>query len=148
MNRALAFCIALSIGLYAGADSEDDAYVGQITNLDGHAVILRGDAEVTAEVGSQLFRSDSVRTSRRTTLGIVLSDDTRIAVGPKSELALRAFQFEPAKNVFSMVLDMVRGTFLYVSGQMAKLSPESVRLESPIGAIAVRGTKLLIKVAP
>jgi len=34
----------------------------------------------------------------------------------------------------------------YVSGRMAKLSPDSVRLETPAAIVGVRGTTVAIKV--
>ncbi|MDP2105247.1 MAG: hypothetical protein Q8J76_04560, partial [Desulfobulbaceae bacterium] len=54
--------------------------------------------------------------------------------------------FFPKEGRFSLVLRMLKGTFSYISGIMAKLAPEAVRLEIPDGTIAVRGTKLLVDV--
>jgi hypothetical protein len=34
----------------------------------------------------------------------------------------------------------------YLSGIIAKLSPESVRFETPVGNVGIRGTKFAIKV--
>jgi hypothetical protein len=41
---------------------------------------------------------------------------------------------------------MVRGTAAYMSGLIAKLSPDAVRVIMPSGSIGVRGTKMLIQV--
>jgi hypothetical protein len=42
---------------------------------------------------------------------------------------------------------MVKGTFVYLSGVIGKLSPESIRLETPVGTIAIRGTRFAAKIA-
>jgi len=42
---------------------------------------------------------------------------------------------------------MVKGTFVYLSGVIAKLSPESIKLETPVGTIAIRGTRFAAKIA-
>ena len=36
----------------------------------------------------------------------------------------------------------------YVSGRMAKLAPDSIRLETPAAIVGVRGTSLAIRVEP
>jgi hypothetical protein len=41
---------------------------------------------------------------------------------------------------------MVQGTAVYISGIIAKLSPQSVRFETPNATIGIRGTRFLVKV--
>ena len=42
----------------------------------------------------------------------------------------------------------MRGVAVYVSGRMAKLAPDSIRLETPSGIVGVRGTTVAVRVAP
>jgi hypothetical protein len=44
------------------------------------------------------------------------------------------------------VLNFVKGVAAYVSGRMAKLAPDAVRLETPAAIVGVRGTTVAIKV--
>jgi hypothetical protein len=41
---------------------------------------------------------------------------------------------------------MLKGTVAYISGLIGKLSPESVRVETPTASIGIRGTKFVVKV--
>ena len=45
-----------------------------------------------------------------------------------------------------MVLNFVRGMTAYVSGRIAKMAPDSIRLETPAAIVGVRGTTLAINV--
>jgi hypothetical protein len=45
-----------------------------------------------------------------------------------------------------MVLNFVRGMGAYISGRMAKMAPDSIRLETPAAIVGVRGTTLAIQV--
>jgi hypothetical protein len=45
-----------------------------------------------------------------------------------------------------MVLKFVRGAAAYVSGRMAKLAPDSIRLETPAAIVGVRGTTVAVRV--
>jgi hypothetical protein len=93
-----------------------------------------------------VYRGDVVRTGKDGSMGIVLTDDTTISLGPNSELAIKEYAFDPKEGKFALLARMAKGTFVYLSGVIAKLAPNSVHLEIPDATIAVRGTKLLIEV--
>jgi hypothetical protein len=75
-----------------------------------------------------------------------MMDDTRISLGPASEVRLERYVFAPAEGGLGMVLNFVRGVAAYVSGRMAKLAPDSIRLETPAAIVGVRGTTVAIRV--
>ena len=58
------------------------------------------------------------------------------------------FVFAPAEGRMGVVLNVVRGVMAYVSGRIAKLSPDSIRLETPAAVMGVRGTTLALRVNP
>ncbi len=120
--------------------------VGSITNVNGTAFILRGDQEIAAEKGIRLFQADILRTGDDGSIGVVLRDDTTLSLGPRSELQMSEFQFKPDEGILGMTLNMVKGTLVYISGQIAKLAPGSAKVETPAGVAAVRGTELLIEI--
>ena len=120
--------------------------IGHIHTLKGTASVTRGAISVPATVGAALSRGDIVRTGNPGAVGIVLTDDTTISLGPNSELSLNEYAFNPNEGRFSLVLRMVKGTFAYLSGLIAKLAPDAAQVFIPDATIAVRGTKLLVRV--
>lgn len=120
--------------------------IGQVHTLKGTAAILRGTDTVTASVGTTLYRGDRVRTGKPGAVGIVLTDDTTISLGPNSELALKEYVFSPKEGKFQLAARMMKGSFAYLSGLIGKLAPDTVQLAIPDATIAVRGTKLLVEV--
>lgn len=120
--------------------------IGHIHTLTGTVSIIRGTVVLGAAVKTPLQRGDLIRTGKPGSVGIVLTDDTTISLGPNSELALTDYVFSPKEGRFSLVMRMMKGTFSYLSGLMAKLAPDSVKLGIPNATIAVRGTKLLVQV--
>lgn len=99
-----------------------------------------------APVGTDVFESDTVRTGPDGRLAVMLRDETRLALGPNSEVALTAFAYAPSDSRLAVTLRVARGVLSYVSGLVAKLAPESVRIQTPTGIIGVRGTHALIRV--
>jgi hypothetical protein len=77
---------------------------------------------------------------------VILKDDSLLSLGPNSEVVVDQFLFTPAEGKLALVTRMVKGTAVFFSGVIAKLSPQSVRIETPNATIGVRGTRFLVKV--
>src|SRR5262245_18720915 len=140
VRRALVLVCAAATPVFA----QERPVAGRIKVLSGSAFVVRGGAETPAEAGQVVFESDGVRTGADGKVGITLNDDTRLSLGPNSELQLNRFTYTPADSSFALALKFVRGAATYVSGRIAKFAPDSVRLETPAAIIGVRGTTLVI----
>ena len=121
---------------------------GRIKTVSGAAFIVRNGAEVPAQAGQVVYESDSLRTGPDGKIGVTLKDDTRLALGPGSEVKVERFAYAPGTASLGMVLKFVKGVTAYVSGRLAKLAPDSIRLETPSAIVGVRGTTLAIRVQP
>jgi hypothetical protein len=122
------------------------AYAGRIKSSSGAAAIVRAGRARPAGVGDMLFQSDAIRTGADGQVSVMLQDNTRLSIGPGSEIALVEFQFAPADGRLALLLRVAQGVLSYVSGRIAKLAPASVKIETPKLVIGVRGTHALIKV--
>ena len=104
----------------------------------------RGGAERPARPGDAVYESDKLRTRADSRLGVTLKDDTRISLGPNSEIDLSEFKFSPAEGQLGLVLKLLRGVAAFVSGRIVSLRPDAARIETPATVIGVRGTYLVI----
>ena len=140
--------VILVIATAAPAQAQQPLAAGRIKVVSGSAFIVRESQLVPASVGQDVYASDGLRTGADGRIGITLKDDTRISLGPSSEVRLERFNYAAADGSLGLVLRIVRGVAAYVSGRIAKLSPDSVRLETPTAIVGVRGTSLAIRVDP
>jgi hypothetical protein len=138
--------LMITVLLSAPVAAQQPVPAGHIKVATGAAYIVRQSAMVPAKPGDAVFATDTLRTQANGTIGVTLSDDTRISLGPDSEMRLERYVFAPAEGGLGMVLNFVRGVAAYVSGRMAKLSPDAIRLETPAAIVGVRGTTVAIKV--
>lgn len=120
--------------------------IGSIKNVEGQAWIERGEENISAGSGVRLQIDDILKTGKNGAMGIILHDDTIISMGPRSEMVISEFVFKPEDGRFGLLAKFIKGTFSYLSGVMSKLAPESVKIETPVGMVAVRGTNFLVKV--
>jgi hypothetical protein len=127
------------------AFAQQPAAAGQIKIASGSVVIVRGNETLPARPGLPVYEADTLRTGDDGKVGITLKDDTRLSLGPNSEVRLDRFAFAPAEGRLGFVLKVVKGVAAYVSGQIAKIAPDAVRLETPSAIVGVRGTTVVIR---
>lgn len=124
------------------------APAGRIKLAAGMAFVVHEGQRIPATVGIPVYEQDSLATGADGRVGITLRDDTRLSIGPQTTIEIRRFVYAQSDSQFSFVLTVVRGVVAYVSGRIAKLSPDAVRLETPSAIIGVRGTRLVIEAVP
>ncbi|WP_447969480.1 FecR family protein [Nitrospira sp. M1] len=147
-NRIYILTGILLVGLFIHPSktwAEPNA-IGTVKTVNDHAFIIRGDARIPCQVGDTIFQHDALETDETGSLGVTLKDNTRLSLGPKSHLTVREFIFNPQQEEYSLVTEMIRGTLVYLSGIIAKLSPESVSIKTPTATVGIRGTRLVIRI--
>jgi len=148
MNGLLRF--AASVGLVVAAATPVSAQqavpAGHIKTVTGSATIVRERGPVAAKAGDPIYATDTLRTGADGAVGMTMRDDTRVSLGPNSEVKIDRYVYSPGEGGLGMVLKFVHGVAVYVSGRMAKLAPDAVRLETPSGIVGVRGTTVAIRV--
>jgi hypothetical protein len=144
--KHLGCAIAAVLFFLVSSAAASDGSVAKVKTVKGPASIVRGQSVVPAVLNEKVFQGDTLKTGADGSLGVVFKDDTLIALGPNSEVVVDVFLFAPAEGKLSIVTRMLRGTAAYISGIIAKLSPQSARFETPVATIGIRGTRLLVKV--
>lgn len=144
-------CCAVALALVVAWTSpaiaqQAAAAAGRVKIASGAATIVRQGVALPAKPGELVFEADSLRTGGDGRLGVTLKDDSRISLGPNSEVRLDRFLFAPATDGVGFGLTILRGLLAYISGRIAKLSPDAVRLETPSAILGVRGTHVVIRV--
>jgi hypothetical protein len=125
--------------------SADLPVAGIVKSVNGRAVISRDGLSLDASSGMKILMGDVIKTIETASIGLIFDDDTVVSMGPASEMVIDEYYFAPIEGKLSFVVRFIRGTIAYLSGQISKLSPQSVRLETPVATIGVRGTQVLIK---
>ncbi len=145
--RAMSFVAGVCILLTASAAmAQPPMAIGRVKTVTGEASVVRAGTTIPADVGTDLYESDRVRTAATGRLGLTLRDDTRVSIGPLSEVSLDSFRYAPAEGRLGLAIKFLQGVAVYVSGSIAKLAPDAVRLETPAAIVGVRGTTIGIVV--
>ena len=148
LRSVLAAVVFVVFAVPASADPLDAgrSAAGRVKVTSGAAFIVRGTSTLPAKVGDAIMETDSVRTGPDGRIGITLKDDTRVSLGPDSEVRLDRFSYAPGEGRLALAMRFVQGVAGYISGRIAKLAPNAVKLETPAAIVGVRGTSLAIRV--
>ncbi len=120
---------------------------GSFKSVSGEVLIQRpGKDKITAVIGTRIYPRDQIQSDKNGSASVILQDDTIICLGPDSTMNMEEFIFNPSLYEYSMATRLLKGTFLFLSGVIAKIAPDNVKIQTPDGTIAVRGTRFLVEV--
>jgi hypothetical protein len=148
MLRIAVMLICAMLAATAVKAEDESRPIGLVKTATGDAAILREGRRIAAQPGYQLVQGDVLTTGATGAMGVMLRDDTILSLGSSTETRIEQFAFEAAGQKPGMVVRVVRGVIGYLSGRIAKLAPGSVRLETPVATLGIRGTYLVVRVVP
>ena len=138
--------LMLLAGPASPAAAQPTPAAGRIKLASGTVSIVRAGNQLPAKVGEVVLEADALRTGADGRLGVTLKDETRISLAPNSEVRVDRFLYAPSDGRLAFTMRVLRGLAAYVSGRIARLAPDAVRLETPTAIVGVRGTRLVIRV--
>ena len=130
------------------AIAQTDVEIGQIKVSRGPVTVQRGAQALDGAVGLRLRAQDAVKTGADGAVGITMRDNGTLSLGPNSVLTLAQFEFDETSHQGRFDSLLQRGTLAMTSGRLAKQSPQAVQVRTPTAVLGVRGTELLVAVAP
>ena len=145
-KKTLAAAVILILLISNHASAAEKNVVGSIKHVKGDVSILRDGVSMPARSGFKVFIADVLQTGSEGSLGLILRDDAVLSLGSNSTLIIEEFLFAPAEGKLKFVGRIVKGTISYLSGLIAKLSPESARFKTPEATIGIRGTHFAVQV--
>mgnify|MGYP000630998609 CR=1 FL=1 len=111
----------------------------------GHAELITKSVTGTLEkrprslkTGDRIHQNEIIATAEESEAELVLADDTKLAVGPKSQITLDSFIYDPTKKDGEVVINAAKGAFKFVTGKSAK---SAYTIRTPASTIGVRGTE-------
>ncbi len=123
------------------ADGSPTEPIGRITTVDGNVEIERVDGtRVTVTEGDPVFQGDVVITADNGAIDIEFADFSTFSLGGDGRMVLDEMIYDPVQQEGQFALSMVSGTFSFISGNIAKTSPDAMVLDTPVATIGIRGT--------
>lgn len=124
------------------------APIGKVVTAAGTVSVERANAAAVqanaSSSGPQLregdlvYRGDVVTTGPDSKVSLVFADGTAFNVSSNARMELNEFVYNPDGKSNSSMFSLVKGTFTFVAGKIAKTG--NMRLDTPAATMGIRGT--------
>jgi hypothetical protein len=132
--------------LLGSAASHAQSVAGTIKKQQGTVEIVREGKSMPAGVGTTVLAGDLLKTSKDSSVGLMLKDETRMSLGANSQVALDKFTFDASTYSGNLFVNVLKGTFAMISGLVVKNNPTSTQIKTPTSTAGIRGTSFVIEV--
>lgn len=123
-----------------------DEIAGVVKNVKGTVNITRNATMLAATPGTLVLVADQISTGRDGSLGITLKDDTLLSYGPNTTVKFDSFNFDSTTHEGNILLSMIKGSMVFVTGLIGKKTPQKVSVKVPNATIGIRGTEFVVEV--
>ena len=118
--------------------------IGKIKKLTGEVIAYRDGKTVTLKNGEAIQKNDTIVTRNKSSVGILFTDNSSLALGSNSKISFSKYEFDPVEKKSNFFASLKKGTMTYLSGLIAKMRPDAVKFETPVSVAGIRGTKIAI----
>jgi len=143
LGRVVAIFSVISIWASHPTVALAQSSIGSATSTQNQVEGIIGEGTRAIAVGGSVFQNERVRTGDLSQAQFVFLDRTNLGVGPKSEVTLNEFVYNPKRGSGKVVVNLGRGVFRFVTGLQRSTNYE---LRTPIATIGVRGTEFQVLV--
>jgi hypothetical protein len=144
VSTALSFRIADAQQMAQAAAGAARAGIAAAVRGEVKLVAVPGVREIGKDVasGDPIFLGDQVTTGAEGRLQIMLADETVFTIGPNAAMTIDTFVYDPTTSAGKVTATVLKGTFRFVTGKVAKREPSDMEVKLPVGSIGVRGTSV------
>ncbi len=116
------------------------ASIGEISAINGSAIIHRGAQTLTVTMHMPIEEKDVIQTAKKGKLQIVFKDNTVISLGQNSTFKIQEYLYgeKKVKARFN-----VKGLFKSITGKIGHIAPKNFTLKTQNATIGVRGTTII-----
>lgn len=136
MLKSQVLCCALLLAAFVTDAHAKPA--GTAVGVDQVARVVKGSKTGKLAVGQGVFVGDKIATKASGQVQIEFKDETRLVIGPNSELVIRDYVAAGQSRARSFSVSALAGAFRFISGNSAK---PSYKVTTPTGTIGIRGTR-------
>jgi len=118
--------------------------IGFVKDLSGTAFAkLPAEDRRQLSTGDQIYQSDTITTEAKSSIKLQLKDDSQFELGPDAKLFATKFQYQQSIEEDSVTVEILKGTFRFVTGLIAKKKPEAMSVDTAVATIGIRGTNVV-----
>lgn len=136
MLRILSIAV-MALALLFGANGAQAARIGVASVVKNTVNGSNGGNTRVINVGAGVFQNELISTGAESSAQLLFRDETSLTIGANARLTLDRFVYNPNRKTGDVVVNVLQGTFRFVSGSAV---PGSYKIKTPVASIGLRGT--------
>src|SRR5262245_5097323 len=146
VSAAALLGLSLSVAAAIAPAAADKVGVAAAVKPDAFST-LAGKPQSQLNIGKSIFFDERIKTTTSGLVQVLLVDGSTFTVGPDSDLVINKFVYDPSKGTGQIAASFSKGVMRFVGGKISK-ADNAVSINTPVGAMAVRGCIMLTQVTP
>ena len=143
--KSIAKSITAGLWMFLASKSvsatEIDA-IGRVDMVEGEVFVIRNGEKIALGKDDPILQGDTILTGTDGSVGVTFIDDTVFSLGADGEMTIDEMVYDADKQEGKFAANMVTGVFSFISGEIAKIDPDGMSINTPVGTIGIRGTKV------
>lgn len=139
---AVLVCLAFGTGLGSPAAARD---VARVIDAEGGAILRSGRRDRPVVEGMMVAEKDEVRTGDSGRVLLLFADETRVAIGPRSQFQVNSIVMKDKSRASRFRVSTLGGNFRFLSGKSPK---EAYEIRTPTATMGIRGTVFDVSAYP
>jgi len=117
---------------------------GNISEIKGSVWAQLGDqpARVLAK-GDAVYAKEEIKTGSRARVKLIMNDKSEFDLSANATLQISDFRYKHPGEEDSISMKIVKGTFRFFSGLIAKNRPNAMQVQTAVATIGIRGTHVV-----
>lgn len=103
--------------------------ISQVVAVDGVIRLREGDV---------VYRGDTLQSGADSKASLTFADGTAFNIGGNARMVLNEFVYNPDAQSNSSLFSLLKGTFTFVAGKIAKTG--NMKVDTPVATMGIRGT--------
>ncbi|MCK5850242.1 MAG: FecR domain-containing protein [Kiritimatiellae bacterium] len=134
----LLFCLPLF------SVAEAASSIGSVIAVKGASAALGANAkERVLALKSLIYLNDKIVTKEKSSIQIMLNDDSVISQGERSELVIDQYIYSSEKKKESNCsVRVLKGLFRIVTGKITKMNPDRFKVKTKMATVGIRGCEI------
>ena len=149
IGQLLGLFVAACAASASGPTLADEAvaFAGVVKGASGQVTAERNGVRRDLRPGDAIYAGERIRTAENARAAITMRDDTRMSLGSRTVVDVKAFEYDTTKQEGNMLISVFRGVTAFVSGLVGKSGSDRMKIAAPTATIGVRGTEFIVEVS-
>jgi hypothetical protein len=140
------FLLITTVLFSSSVCADDPVHIGSATTVINEVFTTNSSKEIKVKTNDELFFKQQIITKENSSLTATFRDSSTFSIAPQSVVILDEFVFNPSENILEKSVNILKGSFRYISGFPSKNS--ITKIITPFGTAGIRGSAVQGTVTP